>query len=161
MLRGGIALHCVPGAYEYKVVMGLRQLKVQLWGGGGASGHLKGQQAGGGGGGAFVEALLNVIPGETLEIVVGAGGAKGQYGGTVQIVREDDPTKFETEEVRSRRPAVLRCLHAIDATRVHQTRSWVVSFSSLRPFGPSRATAMLRAGHGAVRVLAASRGPRF
>ena len=31
--------------------------------------------------------------------------------------------------VRSRRPAVLRCLHAIDAT-----------------FGPSRATAMLRAG---------------
>ena len=54
---------------------------------------------GGGGGGAFVEALLNVIPGETLEIVVGAGGAKGQYGGTVQIVREDDPTKFETEEV--------------------------------------------------------------
>ena len=87
MLRGGIALHCVPGAYEYKVVMGLRQLKVQLWGGGGASGHLKGQQAGGGGGGAFVEALLNVIPGEILEIVVGAGGAKGQYGGTVQIVR--------------------------------------------------------------------------
>ena len=42
--------------------------------------------------------------------------------------------------VRSRRPAVLRCLHAIDATRVHQTRSW--------PFGPSRATAMLRAGTG-------------
>ena len=26
----------------------------------------------------------------------------------------------------SRRPAVLRCLHAIDATRFHQTRSWVV-----------------------------------
>ena len=48
--------------------------------------------------------------------------------------------------VRSRRPAVLRCLHAIDATRVHQTRSWVVSFSSLRPFGPRGATAMLRAG---------------
>ena len=47
MLRGGIALHCVPGAYEYKVAMGLRQLKVQLWGGGGASGHLKGQQADG------------------------------------------------------------------------------------------------------------------
>ena len=40
------------------------------------------------------------------------------------------------KEVRSRRPAVLRCLHAVDATRVHQTRSWVVSFSILRPFGP-------------------------
>ena len=100
MLRGGIALHCVPGAYEYKVVMGLRQLKVQLWGGGGASGHLKGQQAGGGGGGAFVEALLNVIPGETLEIVVGAGGAKGQYGGTVQIVRDG----VEINQTRPRPP---------------------------------------------------------
>ena len=49
-------------------------------------------------------------------------------------------------QVRSRRPAVLRRLHAIDATRFHQTRSWVVSFSSLRPFGPRRETAMLRAG---------------
>ena len=38
--------------------------------------------------------------------------------------------------VRSRRPVVWRRLHAIDATRVHQTR----------PFGPRRATAMLRAG---------------
>ena len=45
---------------------------------------------------------------------------------------------FKMCDVRSRRPAVLRRLHAIDATRVHQTRSWVVSFSSLRPFGPNR-----------------------
>ena len=36
--------------------------------------------------------------------------------------------------------------HAIDATRVHLTMKWVVSSSILRPFGPSRATAMLRAG---------------
>ena len=36
----------------------------------------------------------------------------------------------------SRRFEVLRCLHAIEATRVHQTRSWVVSFSISRPFGP-------------------------
>ena len=49
-------------------------------------------------------------------------------------------------KVRSRRPAVLRCLHAIGATRDHQTRSWVAYFSILRPFGPRRATAMLRAG---------------
>ena len=35
-----------------------------------------------------------------------------------------------------RGPAVLRRLHAIDATRVHQTRSWVVYFSILGPFGP-------------------------
>ena len=50
------------------------------------------------------------------------------------------------DSVRSRRPAVLRRLHAIDATRAHQTRSWVVYFLNLRPFGPRRETAMLRAG---------------
>ena len=40
--------------------------------------------------------------------------------------------------VRSRRPVVWRRLHAIDATHVHLTMTWVVSFSILRPFGPSR-----------------------
>jgi len=48
--------------------------------------------------------------------------------------------------VRSRRPAVLRRFHAIDARRLRESRRWVVSFSILRPFGPRRATAMLRAG---------------
>jgi len=38
--------------------------------------------------------------------------------------------------VVSRRPAVLRRLHAIDARRLLERRSWVVSFSILRPFGP-------------------------
>ena len=41
-------------------------------------------------------------------------------------------------EVRSPRFEVLRCLHAIDATRVRLTMKWVVSFSILRQFGPSR-----------------------
>ena len=33
------------------------------------------------------------------------------------------PKTIDNDVVRSRRPAVLRCLHAIDATRLHQTRS--------------------------------------
>ena len=41
------------------------------------------------------------------------------------------------KKVRSRRP------YAIDATRVHLTMPWVFSFWISRPFGPSRATAML------------------
>ena len=36
--------------------------------------------------------------------------------------------------VVSRRPAVVRRLHAVEATRVHQTGSWLVSFSILRRF---------------------------
>ena len=42
----------------------------------------------------------------------------------------------ELERCVSRRFEVLRRLDAIDATRVQERRSWVVSFSSLRPFGP-------------------------
>ena len=42
----------------------------------------------------------------------------------------------ELERCVSRRPVVWRRLDAIDATRVHQTRSWVVSLSISRPFGP-------------------------
>jgi len=45
----------------------------------------------------------------------------------------------------TRRPAVLRRLHAIFMNRLRERRSWVVSFSIVRPFGPSRGTAMLRA----------------
>ena len=36
--------------------------------------------------------------------------------------------------VVSRRPAVVRRFHAVEATRVHQTGSWLVSFSILRRF---------------------------
>ena len=58
---------------------------------------------------------------------------------------------------RSRRPAVLRRLHAVDATRVHLTMKWVVSLSISRPFGPRRATAMLRAGRESGGVAASPR----
>ena len=67
---------------------------------------------------------------------------------TMREVLDDEASAMSVEEelmnnvVKSRRPAVLRCLHAIDATRVHQTRSWVLSFSSLRPFGPRRDRSM-------------------
>ena len=39
---------------------------------------------------------------------------------------------------KAARRGVFHRLHAIDATRVHQTRSWVVSSSILSCFGPSR-----------------------
>ena len=55
--------------------------------------------------------------------------------------------------VRSRRPAVLRRLHAIDARRLQARRSWVVDLSISGPFGP-HSTEMLRAGP---RVAAARR----
>ena len=59
----------------------------------------------------------------------------------LELLRTGQKEKEKAEKkaaVRSRRPAVLRRLHAIDATRVHQTRSWLVSFSTLGRFGPRR-----------------------
>ena len=44
------------------------------------------------------------------------------------------------------RPVVWRRLHFIQTRRLLERRSWVVSFPISRPFGPRRATAMLRAG---------------
>ena len=35
---------------------------------------------------------------------------------------------------------MLRCLHAVDARRLQERRSWVVLFSILRPFGPAQAS---------------------
>ena len=49
---------------------------------------------------------------------------------------------FKIQTVRSRRPAVLRRLHAIDARRLRERRPWVVSSSILRPFGDRDAPRM-------------------
>jgi predicted unusual protein kinase regulating ubiquinone biosynthesis (AarF/ABC1/UbiB family) len=54
-----------------------------------------------------------------------------------------DPHPGNIMLVRSRRPAVPRSLHAVDATRFRETRPWEVSFLILRPFGPRRETTML------------------
>ena len=45
----------------------------------------------------------------------------------------------------ARRPVTFRPPYAIDATRIHQTRSWAVEISNLSWFGPRWGTTMLRA----------------
>lgn len=70
---------------RYRIPNGTRQLKIQLWGGGGGSGYLHNQCAGCGGGGAFVEALLNVRSDDVLEVTVGAGGGAGTPGTRSQV----------------------------------------------------------------------------
>ena len=59
----------------------------------------------------------------------------------LELLRTGQKEKEKAEKkaaVRSRRPAVLRRLHFTETTRGHLTMTWVVSFSSLRPFGPRR-----------------------
>ena len=65
--------------------------------------------------------------------------------GILLVVEGDEIIKAlgTQEPVRSRRPAALRCLHAIDATRGYLTMPWVVSGPNLRPFGPRRGVAAM------------------
>ena len=69
----------------FTVPLGKRSIQVYLWGAGGGSGGADSSATGGGGAGAMVQGLLQVTPGETLTIVVGAGGlgvgATNVYGG--------------------------------------------------------------------------------
>ena len=53
--------------------------------------------------------------------------------------------EMTTDPVRSPRLDVLGCLHFVAGTRISHTTPGVVSFLLKRPFGPRRATAMLRA----------------
>ena len=78
----GIKAFRVAGLHTWEVPQKCKVLKVEAWGGGGGSGHLFNSNSGGGdgGGGGFVEIIIEVKPGETLEIVVGSGGAAGERG---------------------------------------------------------------------------------
>jgi hypothetical protein len=86
----------------FTVPAGVTQLTVQAWGGGGAGGGTSNAAsgaangAGGGGGGAYATKVINVTPGQTLNIQVGAGGTgasagNGGNGGNSTI------TQFSTE----------------------------------------------------------------
>lgn len=83
------------GSHTFTVPAGVTQITVELWGAGGGGGGSWNHQTiwrrdtasgGGGGGGAHATEVIPVTPGETLDIVVGAGGVGGdshqdEFGG--------------------------------------------------------------------------------
>ena len=85
----GICVYPQPGVYVYEVPEKTFQIKVSMWGGGGGSGHILKYDSGNGGGGGMVEALVNVVPREKLELCVGSGGKMGVYGTTVEVTSWD------------------------------------------------------------------------
>ena len=54
----------------------------------------------------------------------------------LRILNVDHNYLEDIPKARSRRPVVLWWFHFVDVTRVHLTRTWLVSFSNSRPFGP-------------------------
>jgi hypothetical protein len=70
--------YSTAGTFTFTVPAGVTSLDVQAWGGGGCAGNNTGRRAcGGGGGGAYTGGTINVTPGATLTVVVGAGGIYG------------------------------------------------------------------------------------
>lgn len=90
LISSGVVSFLTPEAHEYRVPKDMKLLKIQAWGGGGGSGHLKNQMVGHGGGGAFVEGICKVSPGETLYLSVGSGGGAGKYARLRQIEYASD-----------------------------------------------------------------------
>ena len=82
------------GSYQYvQVPWNMERVKITMWGaGGGGSMTSLGSSTitGVGGGGAFVTGYLDVIPGETLRVIVGQGGSplnSGATGGGCSLIQ--------------------------------------------------------------------------
>jgi hypothetical protein len=87
-----VTTYTAPGTYTYMVPAGVTALQIAAWGGGGGGGGSAGALAGGGGGsGAYVKAVVSVTPGDTLTVVVAAGGVGGLGTSTVSRVQNGMP----------------------------------------------------------------------
>lgn len=80
IINGVVSLPCVINDYSLTIPNNndYDEMYIYMWGAGGGYGY------GTGGAGAYIEGLLSVIPGETLNIVVGEGGVadgSATYGG--------------------------------------------------------------------------------
>lgn len=76
---------CIAGSpCIFTVPENVFEIKVEGWGGGGGGGgRAGGSSAGvsrGGGGGGYARTVLDVVPGQKYEVIVGAGGAGGVPG---------------------------------------------------------------------------------
>lgn len=87
----GTETYSIPGTYSFSVPAGVTAILAKTVGGGGGgqagNGNYSGTGGAGAGGaaGATVDQVINVLPGSTLSIVVGAGGTGGAafvQGGT-------------------------------------------------------------------------------
>ncbi|MBA4220155.1 MAG: hypothetical protein C0458_05425 [Methylobacterium sp.] len=78
---GGLVIYDTAGSHSLIVPDGVTQADVEVWGGGGGSGACLGltHNCGGtgGGGGYARKTIKGLIPGSSVSVTVGAGGAKG------------------------------------------------------------------------------------
>lgn len=71
-----------PGSYTWVVPAGVYSARFRAWaGGGGGGGSQGGGSSGGGASGCYVETIVALTPGTTIEIEVGGGGTGGVNNG--------------------------------------------------------------------------------
>ncbi len=79
IINASTQVYSTEGLFNYTVPSGVTRIKVKAWGGGGGggAGAAVNRNGGNGGGGGYATAVLNVNPGETLNLSVGGGGGGG------------------------------------------------------------------------------------
>lgn len=89
------AEYTTPGTYTFTVPAGITKLKLTVAGaGGGSASGTYGTPRSRGGYGGYYEGTMEVIGGETYEVVVGAGGYRGYYYGSCNSGRAGGSSKF-------------------------------------------------------------------
>jgi fibronectin-binding autotransporter adhesin len=75
------------GNSTFNVPVGVKEIRVQVWGaGGGGRINDANTTGGGGGGGAYAEARFQVVSGDSYTLTVGAGGIAGNNGGLSRLL---------------------------------------------------------------------------
>jgi hypothetical protein len=79
-VANGVVLFSNPGTFPWVCPAGITKTRAKVWaagGGGGGTVSTAGSVATSAGGGGYVEKLIDVVPGTTYNVIVGAGGAGG------------------------------------------------------------------------------------
>ena len=77
--------YTAPGNYAVTIPTNSSGVTMSMWGAGGTGTGMKDQPSSNarmypGGSGAFVSCTINALPGSTIYLLVGGGGAVGNYG---------------------------------------------------------------------------------
>lgn len=65
--------------------LGVRRIRVRAYGAGGPGGHGLGGGGGGGAGGSYHEALVPIMPGDVIDVMIGASGQAGTLSGSTTV----------------------------------------------------------------------------
>jgi len=88
--------YTTPGSYSWTVPVGVFEVSVLCIGGGGGGSQYSSNSSGAGGGGLGYINSYTVIPGDKIDIVVGAGGTRDTNTGTTVNGTDGGDSYFDT-----------------------------------------------------------------